>query len=122
MGQQKQREGDIGDQAPGEDGLVVHAEGERVAEVGDHREPGGPPGPPLPLPERYRQQDDEQEREREFAERVSAFQEADVAGQAGRGSPDVAEGCPGQLGEGAAVIGREVVAGDGGQIGTAPKR
>lgn len=54
-------------------------------------------------------------------ERVPAFQQADVAGQARRCGPDVAKGCAGQLGEGAAVIGRQIVAGHSGQIGNGPE-
>src|ERR1044071_7504082 len=68
MSEQQYRQCDVGDQAAGQNGMVVRAEGEGVAEVGDHREPSGPPCPALSLPERDGQKDDEQRREGEFVQ------------------------------------------------------
>ena len=82
VGDQQYREGYVGDEAAGQDGVVVDAEGEGVAEVGDHGEPRGPPCPALTVPERDGDQHDEQQPEGQLVQRVSALDRGDVAGDA----------------------------------------
>src|SRR6266581_3074009 len=57
VGEQQGGERDVSNEAAGQDGMVVDAEGEGIAEVGDHRDPGGPPGPALAAAERAGEQD-----------------------------------------------------------------